>query len=67
MKDNLLDPEGNAVMFHCGFLDYKKKVKDNKEEYIEGTFCVSIIRDIVGLPLIFIGQFLPIIFPSSTN
>lgn len=59
MRENMLDPEGNNTMFNIGLLSNKNQEK----EFIEGTFCISVKRDIVGLPLIFIGNFLPKLNP----
>jgi len=43
----------DSFTFACGI-----KVA-NVSNYLEGTMCVTVKRDIIGLPLIFMGNFLP--------
>jgi hypothetical protein len=73
LKSHFLDFQANHFMFECGLLLHNTASAAHqhqnsapllfqvhrKEVYIEGTLCVSIKRDVVGLPLIFVGNFLP--------
>lgn len=47
----------NSLTFPTGVLVTQK----GEERYLEGTMCVTIKRDVIGLPLIFQGCFLPTI------
>jgi len=53
MRYNFLNPNFNSLMFPCGVL------RQPEDTYIEGTLCVTIKRDLIGFPLIFIANFLP--------
>jgi len=45
--------EIDSCMFSCGIL------VSNTDKFIQGTMSVTIRRDILGLPLLFLGNFLP--------
>ena len=53
MRHNFLNPNFNSLMFPCGVL------RSPQETYIEGTLCITIKRDLIGFPLIFVANFLP--------
>lgn len=54
-----MDRETNSITFACGLRDFKAETKT--EVYRQGTMCITIKRDVLGLPLVFQGCFLPLL------
>lgn len=52
-----MDRTVNSITFACGIRDFKAESKS--EVYRGGTMSITIKRDVLGLPLVFQGCFLP--------
>lgn len=46
----------NSLLVSAGIRDFRS----DRERYVEGILCITIKRDMIGLPLIFVGNFLPL-------
>jgi hypothetical protein len=68
MSTNFMDVNFNSMTIHGGILQWSSPPKNNEETeksspseetYIKGTMSITLKRNLVGLPLLFLCNFLP--------
>jgi hypothetical protein len=71
IPNKILDPSFTSMMFPCSIRKRSKGQEGSNNNkgvtYLDGTMSVTVRRDLLGLPLLFLGTFLPTIVASCGN